>query len=335
MGFLDDSDTEEEGTAGAALEQGFFGTAVLPADYKAKNLKMTVGLVDCKPGETMEFILDSPGEPARRKVGSRVVNEPVTWKGVAIGCVESLAADRLDVSKSLLRKLYLTTAQPIEVPIEIINRAPQMASIPIEGLETIPLAQRRSSVQAVPLPGPQVRKGLAMARREAVNKLMAFQKESARRMEGKEALKGIDLDALARGDIVAPSQAEEDEGEGTTITGSVKRAFGDDARSEGSAGNKRLRGKRSAPLSRSLDFVEDEFGAGRGGGAGKERDTHLYSGVDQDEVLEFDGLIPPGLIITECVPVRLRACTPTCFGRVPPPWAGPLSLAVCLLSGLA
>ena len=171
MGFLD-SDSEEEGTAGAALETGFFGSAVLPPDYKEQKLKMSVGLVDCKPGETMEFILTGPGEPVRRKVGTRIVTEPETWKGVAVGCVESLAADRTDLCKSLLRKLYLTTAQSIEVPIGIITRAPQMASIPIEGVDTIPLARRQAAAQAVRLPGPQIRQGLAVARLEAVNKLL-------------------------------------------------------------------------------------------------------------------------------------------------------------------
>jgi hypothetical protein len=38
MGAFSDSDEEEGGEAGAALEQGFFGQAVLPEDFKAKGL---------------------------------------------------------------------------------------------------------------------------------------------------------------------------------------------------------------------------------------------------------------------------------------------------------
>ena len=131
---------------------------------------------------------------------------------------------------------------------------------------------------------------------------MAFQKESARRLEGKEALKAIDLEALAKGDLHPDSQALEEEGEVTPKPNLDKafgkRPLGDDTRSEGSSG-KRLRGGRAAPSSRSLDAVEDEFGAARGGGAGRERDTHLYSGLNQTELLEEDNFIPPGLVITE------------------------------------
>ena len=96
MGAFSDSDEEEGGEAGAALEQGFFGQAVLPEDFKAKGLRMSVGLVDCKPGEVMEFILDRPGEPTRRKVSKNTyTTEPATWKGLAVGCVGSLAGNRL------------------------------------------------------------------------------------------------------------------------------------------------------------------------------------------------------------------------------------------------
>ena len=62
MGAFSDSDEEEGGEAGAALEQGFFGQAVLPEDFKAKGLRMSVGLVDGKPvdgGVHLQEMIDS------------------------------------------------------------------------------------------------------------------------------------------------------------------------------------------------------------------------------------------------------------------------------------
>ena len=183
MGAFSDSDEEEGGEAGAALEQGFFGQAVLPEDFKAKGLRMSVGLVDCKPGEVMEFILDRPGEPTRRKVSKNTyTTEPATWKGLAVGCVGSLAGNRLDLSKPLLRGLYLASAQPIEVPVDLITPAATNASIPANPGRIPPESEGTPLLsQVVPLPGPAVRKSLALARREGVNKLLAYQQAKGRR----------------------------------------------------------------------------------------------------------------------------------------------------------